>query len=482
MTDTTNYGFKLNQNPKTLKFLSEEVWINKELVLEAVKKDGMLLRYASKALQNDKEVAIQALMEDGYTIKFVSQELKNDPDILRATLFRDDGKIFSDFLGDFPIRLQVFVLKQAYDNQEISHKNIIELYNSGQINEYNFERITGSKQDSKDSQKLGTTEDSKKNSSDIDEKTLFKKKIKAGTLKIEDLPNELKESSEFIMELIKEKISTFSDIPDDLKSDQDFMDQLVKENLVFLSESTNKNIAISLFENYPRGFLHLREKYKGDKEAVLATVTNDGSLLDCASPDFWREKDIMYAAVKSYPESLALGSDEILNNKDIVMLAVKQDGRLLQYASYELTNDSDVVLAAIGSSRDALKYASKYLQDSLHIVYAASTKPDGSVELSPYASDKIKKYWDKIEAKTLVPKDFFEYTKYGYSMYGESDHKLFVEYLSILYKNNDISLEKIAEFYDNREISFKDLEEIGVDPDEVPEIYSLIGVDMFNES
>lgn len=35
--------------------------MNKEVVLEAVKEDGYALRYASEELQNDKEVVLEAV-------------------------------------------------------------------------------------------------------------------------------------------------------------------------------------------------------------------------------------------------------------------------------------------------------------------------------------------------------------------------------------------------------------------------------------
>jgi histidinol phosphatase-like PHP family hydrolase len=51
---------------------------DKEVVLAAVKQNGLALEYASKELQNDREVVLAAVKQDGRALEYASDELKSE--------------------------------------------------------------------------------------------------------------------------------------------------------------------------------------------------------------------------------------------------------------------------------------------------------------------------------------------------------------------------------------------------------------------
>lgn len=55
---------------------------NKEVVLEAVKKNGMSLKFASKELQNDQEIVIEAVKQNGLSLKYLPNYYKNNIEIV----------------------------------------------------------------------------------------------------------------------------------------------------------------------------------------------------------------------------------------------------------------------------------------------------------------------------------------------------------------------------------------------------------------
>ena len=75
----------LSANGMNLQY-NDEIQDNKELVLIAVKQNGMALEYASKELQNDKEVVMAAVKNNPEAIKYASEELQNNPFILLGLL------------------------------------------------------------------------------------------------------------------------------------------------------------------------------------------------------------------------------------------------------------------------------------------------------------------------------------------------------------------------------------------------------------
>ena len=54
----------------------------KEIVMEAVKKDGRALRSASKELRNNPEIVMEAVKQCGYALGYASKELQNDREIV----------------------------------------------------------------------------------------------------------------------------------------------------------------------------------------------------------------------------------------------------------------------------------------------------------------------------------------------------------------------------------------------------------------
>lgn len=66
---------------KDLKYTSEKLRNDKDIVLEAVKQDGTVLQFASEKLCNDKDVVWEAVKQDASTLRFASEELRIDKDI-----------------------------------------------------------------------------------------------------------------------------------------------------------------------------------------------------------------------------------------------------------------------------------------------------------------------------------------------------------------------------------------------------------------
>jgi hypothetical protein len=51
---------------------------NKDVVLEAVKQDGMALQFASDELKNNKDVVLKAVRQNVWVLRFASEELQKE--------------------------------------------------------------------------------------------------------------------------------------------------------------------------------------------------------------------------------------------------------------------------------------------------------------------------------------------------------------------------------------------------------------------
>lgn len=71
------------------KFESDETKDNHDIVLSAVKKNGLDLQFASERLRGDKEIVWAAVKKNGGALKFASESLRDDRDIVQAAVEQD---------------------------------------------------------------------------------------------------------------------------------------------------------------------------------------------------------------------------------------------------------------------------------------------------------------------------------------------------------------------------------------------------------
>ncbi len=72
----------VKQNGRALVFASDDLKINREVFLEAVKQDGRALQFASDVLKADREVVLEAVKQTGWALQFTSATLKADRDVV----------------------------------------------------------------------------------------------------------------------------------------------------------------------------------------------------------------------------------------------------------------------------------------------------------------------------------------------------------------------------------------------------------------
>ena len=139
------------------------------------------------------------------------------------------------------------------------------------------------------------------------------------------------------------------------------------------------------------------DKFKADKEVVMAAVAAWGQVFEYASDELKADKDFVMAAVK-VDKSVAFkfAAEELKADKEVVMAAVETMGGLLSDASDELKADKEVVMATFLTAYnpiDGFKYAAEELKADKEVVMAAvKVQFDGhgySGNLQ-YASEKLK--------------------------------------------------------------------------------------------
>ena len=76
----------VTQNGLALQFADMSLKKNKEIVLRAVKQNGLALKYADISLRSDREIVLEAVKHFGLAIKYAEQSLKADREVVSAAL------------------------------------------------------------------------------------------------------------------------------------------------------------------------------------------------------------------------------------------------------------------------------------------------------------------------------------------------------------------------------------------------------------
>ena len=88
----------MQQDGGALRYASDELRADPEIVRLAVRADGSSLFYADSSLQADKDIALAAVGQDAFAVPFVDSRLRSSPEVQRQasrTLERTRGNLLS---------------------------------------------------------------------------------------------------------------------------------------------------------------------------------------------------------------------------------------------------------------------------------------------------------------------------------------------------------------------------------------------------
>ncbi|MGL6120633.1 MAG: DUF4116 domain-containing protein, partial [Fusobacteriaceae bacterium] len=236
---------------------------NKDIVLTAVKKNGLDLQDASKELQNDKEIVLAAVTNSGDALQYASKELQNDKEIVLAAVTNYGWGLHyasEEFKNDKDIVLAA-VTKNGYALQDASEK----LKND---KEFVLAAVT----------KNGYA--------------------------LQYASNEFRKDKDIVLAAVTNYGDALHYASEEFKNDKD----------IVLAAVTNYGDALRLFAS---------EELQNDKEFVLTAVTKNGEALHHASYEFKNDKDIVLAAVTNDGNALQYASKKLQNDKDIVAASKK---------------------------------------------------------------------------------------------------------------------------------------------------------------
>jgi hypothetical protein len=155
----------------------------------------------------------------------------------------------------------------------------------------------------------------------------------------------------------------------------------------------DKEVVRLAVKNNPAVFWCVDPQLRNNRAFVLNlvnTIPCGRYVLEYVPPAFWRDANIIFAAVSRDGLALMWASEKLQDTERIVEAAVKSNGLALKYASPRLCNSLRVVILALANNGHALRFAPPKLRDSLQVVEMAVWSHPGALE---HASQRIRDHW-----------------------------------------------------------------------------------------
>ena len=155
--------------------------------------------------------------------------------------------------------------------------------------------------------------------------------------------------------------------------------------------SGDREIVLAAVTNHGHALRDASVELRNDREIVLTAITQNCNALRHASDQLCDDREFVLAAVTKCGDSLRFASDSLINNRETVLAAVINDGCALRFASAELRGDREIVLAAVTNNGHSIYYASYELRRDRSVVFTAMiNQPEDKFEILAYASKSLR--------------------------------------------------------------------------------------------
>ena len=209
--------------------------------------------------------------------------------------------------------------------------------------------------------------------------------------------------------------------------DKNILTEIIKRDWSKLKyvnpELIEKNIALKAVSENAFAFSYIPEKLQNDREIVLTTIRNKGSLFDSIDSQYYQDKEIIFEAIKSEPFYFPKIAKKIEVDRDIALFAVKQEasnylfldekykkdkeviknvlknGNNLVLFDDKYRNNPEIVEIAIKNNPESIKYASKELQEQFKSENTKKTKKLENISLFENIDSK-----SEVKKKVIIPK------------------------------------------------------------------------------
>jgi TPR repeat protein len=274
-----------------------------DVMLEAVKQDGLALEYATDNIKKNFFIVLNAVNQNGLAIQYASLDLKKNKDIIKKAITQNGIAL------QYALNV-LFMDKTILDQYLLANRDI------------------------------------------------FLIAIKQNGLALKYASDDLKNDKEIVKNALEQNGLALKYVSDDLKNDKEIVKKAVEQNglaLEYATDNLKNNLDIVLIAIKKNSSAINFTKFKNDLSRLSWLLYNyNTEIIKFAEYNIQDNYDVIMHCVKKDGLLLEFASNNLKNNKDIVLAAINQNFLSIKFASFELSNNSKIIFTFLFRQRNFL--------------------------------------------------------------------------------------------------------------------------------
>lgn len=208
-----------------------------------------------------------------------------------------------------------------------------------------------------------------------EEKEQYIQQIICEPSKFQSIPASLQKERAFLLKALAQQGLLLEFLSEECKDDVELVDKAVENNGLALGYASSalqnkKETVLKAVKNTGAALLLTSKDLQNDKEVVRQALLNPGQSYLAVGAEALEDREIALLVVRVQGYQLGFLCEKFKKDKEIVLAAVSNYGQALLDAPL-FQNDEEVVQAAVVKDPEALQWASKELQSSKKITIVA---------------------------------------------------------------------------------------------------------------
>lgn len=380
-------------NGMALQCASTRLRNDPQIVLAAVQNVGFSLYHANERFKDDKEIAVAAVKKSGFNVlEYVSTRLQLDPDIQTAA--SENSSQYYDLAG----ASETLKSNRLYVLEAIKKDFYTIKHSSEILKDYaneKWEKIKAILPRYKDDKEILLEAIKCKAEAFVwasnrlkNDKEFVLSAVREDGLILELVPIRLKKDPQVVHAALRNTINAIVFASEDLQNDEETINLVVNDKVFFKQLENNRKYVMAVAKvNGMMALERADDLLKDDFDVVMTAIKQDGKALQYASERLKQNKEIVEESVKNLVSPLSVMPVEFKKNKPFVLAIVRKNPNDISQADESLFNNKDFMLEACKIQLTTLRYLHDTLKDDRNFMLAASKIDIHSLH---YLSDRLK--------------------------------------------------------------------------------------------
>jgi hypothetical protein len=320
-----------------------------EFMLEAVRDNGLRLKFASEKVKYNEQVVFQAIDTDALAVEFIPKSLV--PCVLNHV--SDTYKSNKDFML-YAIEKDPESMRHVAMGLKVLRSFVLEaLQRNGLALQFCLDPF-------KEDEEIVKCA-SLQNPSSVAHASVS---LKTNHSFLSTFTSDFRTSKDFFNSILKQNGHALQYASYELKIDPDIVKAAVIQDGLALQHASKD---LCQDPNYPE-IVFAAQQNNGDSLEYASDdyIRNTEDCLSLISPSLKRKKEFMLRVVRQRGQALALASPELTCDACVAAAAVRENPNALEFACASLRNDASFVLAAVKQCQRSMQHASDQLKQDKH--------------------------------------------------------------------------------------------------------------------